>query len=354
MHPSRQARMGNMQASATPLMYAIQDVPGKGKGLIAARDIPKGARIIFEKPIFAVGEPVESELAERVTSLDQHQRGEFLSMSNIHPFNDHLAQWVGILYTNALPVGSKLELSGIFLTACRINHACDNNAAHCWHDDCNRLTVHAIRGISKGEEITISYLGGAFDRNERQEELQRRFHFTCTCQLCSLLSQQSIESDLILNRINEIDNIISDEAVLGPRGINETPENLLCLIEEMVQLCKRHDHSPNPVGLAHAYYLAFQITKARGDFARARVFADRLVPVRTTFMGKESRHVSEHRRLRHDPTVYKFSGVSMQGLTNLDEVPFGPWWHDLEAWLWMRDLEIDEGVNVQDWLDDVS
>jgi len=157
-----------------------------------------------------------------------------------------------------------------------------------------------------------------------------------------------------LNRINEIDNIISDEAGLGPRGINETPENLLCLIEEMVQLWKRHDHSPNPVGLAHAYYLAFQITRANGDFARARVFVDRLVPVRTIFMGKESRYVSEHRRLRHDPTTYKHSGVSMQGLTNYDEVPFGPWWHDLEAWLWMRDLEIDEGMNVKDWLDNLS
>jgi len=92
MHPARQALIGNMQASATPLMYAIQDVSGKGKGLIATRDVPKGTRIISEKPVFAVGEPIETELAERVRSLGQHQRGEFLSMCNIHPFNDHLAQ----------------------------------------------------------------------------------------------------------------------------------------------------------------------------------------------------------------------------------------------------------------------
>lgn len=245
-------------------------------------------------------------------------------MSNIHPFNDYSAQWTGILYTNALPVGSKLELSGIFFTACRINHACDYNAAHFWHDDRKQLTVHALRDISRGEEITISYLESNWDRNTRQAELQKRFHFTCLCQLCSLPLQRSNESDLRLHRINEIDSIISDESSLGPRGINESPERMLHLIEEMIQLWKQHSYSLNPLGLAHAYQLAFQITKANGDLARAHVFADRLVPLRTTFMGKESRLVTRHSRLRHDPTTYAYSGVSMQKVSNYNEVPQTP------------------------------
>ena len=36
-------------------VYAVEDVPGKGKGLIATRDIPKGTRIISKEPIITLG-----------------------------------------------------------------------------------------------------------------------------------------------------------------------------------------------------------------------------------------------------------------------------------------------------------
>ena len=39
-------------------MYALQEVLGKGKGLVATRKIPRGTRILFEEPIVRMPEAV--------------------------------------------------------------------------------------------------------------------------------------------------------------------------------------------------------------------------------------------------------------------------------------------------------
>jgi hypothetical protein len=42
-------------------MYALQDVPGKGKGLVAIEKISKGTRILSEEAVVIVSESVSSE-----------------------------------------------------------------------------------------------------------------------------------------------------------------------------------------------------------------------------------------------------------------------------------------------------
>lgn len=83
--------------------------------------------------------------------------------------------YLGIIRTNALPFGDHEEEGGIFLHACRINHACDNNAQKSWNENIKRYTVHALRDIDEGEEITIYYLGVVNSRRARQESLERKF-----------------------------------------------------------------------------------------------------------------------------------------------------------------------------------
>jgi hypothetical protein len=43
-----------MQSTTGNSLYALQDVPGKGKGLVAIEKISKGTRILSEKPIITV------------------------------------------------------------------------------------------------------------------------------------------------------------------------------------------------------------------------------------------------------------------------------------------------------------
>ena len=117
-------------------LYAIEDVPGKGKGLIATKNIPKGTRIISEKPAITVGggiasmEQLEAAICQQVSSLSTDQIRDFCSMDNVYPYTDFKERWRGIFQTNALPTGSNLDAGGVFFQACRINHACNSNSTN--------------------------------------------------------------------------------------------------------------------------------------------------------------------------------------------------------------------------------
>lgn len=52
---------------------------------------------------------------------------------------------------------------GLFLDASRINHSFRNT----WNENNERITIHALRDIEEGQEITISYLGQTREYAER-------------------------------------------------------------------------------------------------------------------------------------------------------------------------------------------
>ncbi|KAK7751357.1 hypothetical protein SLS62_006763, partial [Diatrype stigma] len=78
-------------------MYVLQDVPGKGKGLVATEKISKGTRILSEEAVITISESVVSERArtsicKQVEALSEDQRRDFLSMHNIHPYRNAAEQ----------------------------------------------------------------------------------------------------------------------------------------------------------------------------------------------------------------------------------------------------------------------
>ncbi|KAG6293342.1 hypothetical protein E4U09_003021 [Claviceps aff. purpurea] len=84
-----------MNNPASDSMYALQDVPGKGKGLVATRHVPKGTRILCEEPLFTIPNVRNAKeglrlIRQQVASLSNDQRQDYLSMRNIHTdaFND--------------------------------------------------------------------------------------------------------------------------------------------------------------------------------------------------------------------------------------------------------------------------
>ncbi|RSL44295.1 hypothetical protein CEP53_011295 [Fusarium sp. AF-6] len=176
-------------------MYAIRDVPGKGKGLIATRPIPKGTRILAEAPIFT--NPVVSEIQNiktdvirKVRNLTPAQKTAYFNLTRLDMFNSEDPAW-GVFCSNCLR-GPAEDIHGLYLIASRVNHACLNNAHDSWNRILEKLTLHALRDIEEGEEITICYLNRLRDRAGRQAGLRG---FTCTCSLCSLEGQRLQESD---------------------------------------------------------------------------------------------------------------------------------------------------------------
>lgn len=45
---------GLAEATASLISYIVRPIPDKGQGLIAVQNIPKGNRILSEKPVFTV------------------------------------------------------------------------------------------------------------------------------------------------------------------------------------------------------------------------------------------------------------------------------------------------------------
>ncbi|KAF1994263.1 SET domain-containing protein [Amniculicola lignicola CBS 123094] len=327
-----------MGVTASLPMFTVEDVPGKGKGLVATKDIPKGTRIISEIPIITSGQDIRDveqlrvRIYQQVCSLSEDQQREFLSMYNIYPYTNVIDRYQGIFRTNALPTGPCLDIGSVFLIACRINHACDSNATHFWNDNLNKITIHAIRDIWKGEEITISYLSSCQNRQAREEELREKFKFTCSCQLCSLPPDQSRESDSKLDRIHEIDCIIERG---GVSGLVSSPRKMLSCVDEQVQLYS----TANEVGLVRAYPDAFQIAIANGDLARSRTFAERVVPLYLMTIGSDNPNVAQYQKLAQDPTTHDYYGMSTKWKTTLDDIPQGLEPEEFENWLWKRNRE---------------
>ncbi|KAF2679583.1 SET domain-containing protein [Lentithecium fluviatile CBS 122367] len=317
-------------------MYALRDVPGKGKGLVAIENIPKGTRILSEQPVITTPERqrdnewLKTHISQQVDSLSEHQRQSFLSMHNLYPYQNVAEQSLGIIRTNSLPIEADGIGGGVFLEACRINHACDNNAQKNWNQSIKRHTVHALRDIPKGEEITIYYLGLDSSRAIRQKKLQDKFGFFCSCRLCSLPIEKSQENDKRLERIDELDDLIGRDGMLMKFSLRT-----LRYVDERVRLY--NEQGPGNSGLPRAYLDAAQITIANGDLARGRIFAERAVEGWRTACGSDSKEVMEHGSLARNPAKLQLYGLSMKWKTSSDEVPQGLDQNDFEDWLWRRE-----------------
>jgi hypothetical protein len=327
-------------------MYVLQDVPGRGKGLVAIEMISKGTRILSEEPIITAPgvllnelnrEQLRTSIRQQVNDLSEHQRRAFLSMHSIHAYRNDAEQYLGIIRTNALPIGTEGSEGGIFLEACRINHACDNNAQKSWNENIKRHTVHALRDIHKGEEITIYYLGVVKGREARQLALQTKFGFTCLCRICSLPREQSLESDKRLDEIYRLDGLIGGR---GVDGILSTPLRTLRYVDQQVRLY--NDQGPEDVGLPRAFLDAAQIAIANGDLARGRIFIKMALSGWRTSCGEDSTKFIEHRALAQEPSkhelyaISKRMGIPMKWSTKVDEAPHGLEPNDFEDWLWKR------------------
>jgi hypothetical protein len=317
-------------------IYVISDVPGRGKGLVASEDIPKGTRILSEEPVITIPEgqwgieSLKTHISQQVESLSERQRQSFLSLYNLYPDGNIVEQSLGIFRTNGLPIEAQGIGGGIFLEACRINHACDNNAQKHWNQHIKRHTIHALRDISKGEEITISYLGLDSSREVRQNKLQEKFGFLCSCRLCSLPTEQSQESDRRWGKIDQLDDLIGRDCMF-----NKFLLRTLRYVDERVHLY--NEQGPGNSGLPRAYLDAAQIAIANGDLARGRIFAERAVEGWRTAYGSDCKEVIDYGPLARDPTKIQLYGLSMKWKTSVNEVPQGLDSNDFEDWLWKRE-----------------
>ncbi|KAG6095254.1 hypothetical protein E4U30_002606 [Claviceps sp. LM220 group G6] len=328
-----------MTTPASDPMYVLQDIPRKSKGLVATRNILKGTRILCEEPLFTI--PIVPDfqrerfglIHRQVASLSDDQRNAFLSMHNIYPPRDPIEGYVGIFETNSLPAsagGSQTaQTRGIYLEACRLNHDCQGNAVYSWNPRIERITVHAIRDINAGEEITVPYVEFLKPRESRQSALKDSFHFTCRCSLCSLPDEQNQERDRKIAQTVRLGELYLDDFAFYPLRALGYVDAQTRLLNELYQ---------EGSGFPFSYQFATPMAFIRGDLARARIFAQRALSSFVTIQGSDGEEPIEYADMIKNPEDHsKRYPYPKDWKTSVDDVPKGLEPEEFENWLWKRE-----------------
>lgn len=330
-------------------MYELKDIPGKGKGLVATINVPQGTRILCEEAVIQIphnhdelgSKRLQRHVRQQVNALTEQQRLAFLSLHNIYPYKSPTEQYIGIIRTNALPIEDGETGRGIFLEASRINHACDNNTQKSWNENIKRHTVHALRDINEGEEITVYYLAVHNSRQARQEALRAKFKFSCSCRICSFPPNQIQRNDEILEEIDHLDRLVGQR---GLEGILSSPLRTLRYLDREIQLYNMT--GPDDPGLSRVYLDAAQVAIVHGDLARGRIFAERAVRSWRISGGSDSKNVIEYGALSQNPSQLPLYGMSMQWKTAVDDGPNALGSTEFEDWLWKRENSPRAGTQV--------
>ncbi|KAM0553375.1 hypothetical protein ACHAPJ_007389 [Fusarium lateritium] len=327
-------------------LYVVQDVPGKGLGLIATSKISRGTRILAESPLIRLPQDVTSDDQSRrlviaeLNPLSENQRQDFFALRNSHP---ELGKELGIVKTNALPMTS--DGGGIFTISSRINHSCRQNAQHAWNENFQKLTIHAIDDIEEGTEITIMYIGKRLDYATRQHALKAKFSFDCHCDLCFLPANERKVSDARLTEIKQLE----DSSYQG--GIYFSPLVSLHGMRKVLQLLKSEGIASAAV--SRAYDLATQIATTHGDLARAKVFMERTLSTNVALEGEDSPDVQKTKQLIGDPSQHICFGFSTKWASAIEDIPQNLDDNDFENWLWRaqrpNDLELADLRNQADF-----
>ena len=247
------ADWGRHEWNCVPVM--VTEFPGKGRGLVAARDIEKGELIFKDKPViklavYAEGEGVEgvdqelmTSLKDQIESLPTEARSQYYKLTtrdgntiNTNTQGSRSDNEVIKLFMSNCKVYNAPHHSVLHLNIALVNHSCAPNAVEgelkqkSDEDICNEL--RAIRKICKGEEITICYFMdvkkfGSIPR-KRKSVLKKSLGFDCKCIAClgQVLGQEKTLKKLIElhNKLNPTALDWKREAGLRSRVVDLTME----------------------------------------------------------------------------------------------------------------------------------
>ncbi|KAF5670084.1 set domain-containing protein [Fusarium heterosporum] len=315
-----------------PSIFEIRDIPMKGRGLVAKVDIPIGTRILCEKPIVLADsmspDILETFLALKLKALPKATQRSFLFLHNNYPGKRPFS---GIFRTNALPCGSGSDVGGIYPTICLINHSCLPNSQNNWNGEKEQETIHAIRPIPEGSEITISY-GGEGPSAVRKFGLEKSFGFNCTCPLCSLPSSDLQASDDRQSKIQKLDLSIG-----SPMTMMTNPGRSLSDCQALLHILQEEYEGHAGVLNARLYYDAFQISIAHGDSVRGSAFAERAYQARLICEGDDSPETMRMKSLAMKPTSHSsFGAYSTRWKTKKGEAMAASDTMEYENWLFRK------------------
>ena len=249
--------------------FHLRSVAGKGLGAFALRSYAVGERIFAERPLAVLvvadrnrvlATDGEALIESVVSSLAEWRRAAYYALSQ-EEWHGAEKCAVGIWQSNAYPLDEEDGGGGckqaVFEQICRLNHSCSPNVAISWSAKLRRQTVHAIRPICNGEELTSCFYGtdglGGMQRDERREHLHTKMHFECACDLCQLRGESLAQSEERQRRLQTIKRAMDDA------GAPPAYERMRTLVLEAVDILREEGL---PASWAKSYLLRLVVSAA--------------------------------------------------------------------------------------------
>ncbi|KAJ7434924.1 hypothetical protein B0H11DRAFT_2116066, partial [Mycena galericulata] len=238
---------------------AIVDVPGKGRGVITQQRIPRGTLIISEKPkIILPNNP--ATIDDALSALSAMDRAFLLSFPcgrDEDPIRGRLKHFTPCGY----------DAAGLCATICRVNHTCFSpegspNSAYTWNEKIEEEELRAIKEISEGQEIEVSYMDveNMVDGKTPLEVLQEKFGFECSCQGCARPQAERLASNQRILRYNEFVRAF-------PWILDNDPLQILRELEKQILIISEEGYT-SEIGPRASD--AFQLCASYGDAVSAQ------------------------------------------------------------------------------------
>jgi len=234
--------------NCVPVM--VTEIQGKGRGLVAARDIETGEVIFKDKAVIklainAEGQFVDPDfltsLKQQIDSLPTEAKSQYYKLTtrdDIAKFNASSDKEILKLFLSNSQIRRHNYL--LHLNIALINHSCAPNATNGVFlkrskqvgDDDLSVELRAIKNISKGEEITVCYFFdvkkfGSIPR-KRKTAFKKDQGFNCKCPIClgQVQDQEKTLKKLIElhNKLNPTSSDWKREAGLRSRIADLTME----------------------------------------------------------------------------------------------------------------------------------
>ena len=190
----------------------VTEIVGKGRGLVAAKDIKMGELIFKDKPVIKFFTIIEDSInyfnfeehimpvLEQLSKLPSEARRQFQELTvpdGVLGQEDEVIltylKFVGNCRTCSAMDGSGLYCHLLSLNYALVNHSCTPNVTLSDREPGEeyKIELRAIKDISRGEEVTVSYFNQdnisefGLNREKRREKLKKSLFFDCICSFCS-------------------------------------------------------------------------------------------------------------------------------------------------------------------------
>ncbi|CAK7201794.1 hypothetical protein SEUCBS139899_004509 [Sporothrix eucalyptigena] len=287
---------GPIREDGTGNAFAVQDIPGQGKGVVAARKIKKGEVVfvdyvtVLSQNTFSAHDDMSALGIEDTGKADESQIMQLLQVAvaqlpatqqtKVHALAHSLGgeRIRDILRTNVFGGITIADASyiGLFPLGSRVNHNCQPNTYWRYTPGYLSQEVIAMRDIEPGEEVTHSYIPLGIVHDERQQKM-RSWGFNCTCSLCAAPENKRLLADQRRRRLlaihtelaafgNEDPDTATTEVDRGAKRLGEMTDEMLFLIEKEETWPLLCDYYP---AVTRAYLAIDDVVRARQHWQNA-------------------------------------------------------------------------------------